>query len=94
MDTIGNPHFTVCSKMSLTQGFQYISSGCGTCNWAVKHNMATFSELSLAVCWQGKAKASTMSNSTNYNVQLLTPGATVANVADKVDNYCLLKRGR
>ena len=55
--------------------------------------MATFSELSLAVCWEGKAKASTMSNSTNYNVQLLTPGATVANVADKVDNYCPLKRG-
>ena len=55
--------------------------------------MATFSELSLAVCWEGKAKASIMSNSTNYNVQLLTPGAMVANVADKVDNYCLLKRG-
>ena len=38
------------------------------CNRAVEHNMATFSELSLPVCWWGKAKQrlhSTMSNSAN-----------------------------
>ena len=56
MDTTGNLHFIVCSKVSLTQGFQYISSRCGMRNLAVEHNMATFSELSLAVRWGEKAK--------------------------------------
>ena len=84
MDTTGNLHFTVCCKVSLTQGIKYISSMCGTCTWAVEHNMATFSELSLAVCWEGKAKASTMSNSAESNVQLLTPAAMVANLGHQV----------
>ena len=35
-------------------------------NQAVEHNVDTFSELSLAVQWQGRLiRASTMSNSTN-----------------------------
>ena len=60
------PTFTVCSKMSLTQGFQYISSRFGTCNGAVEQNMATFSKLSLAVRWGEKAKQRlVLSNSTN-----------------------------
>ena len=36
------------------------------CDWAVKQNVAAFSEFSSAVGWQGKlAVASTTSNTTN-----------------------------
>ena len=50
-DTIGNQHFVPHNKVSLTQGlpvyFVVLRNG------AVEYNVATFSELSFAVCWQG-----------------------------------------
>ena len=50
-DTIGNQHFVPYSEVSLTQG---LLVGVVLRNRAVKHNVATFSELSLAVHWQGR----------------------------------------
>ena len=34
----------------------YISGKRGMRNWAVEHNVAMFSELSLAVCWRERLK--------------------------------------
>jgi len=51
-DTIGNKHFPY-SEVSLTQGLLGIFLvGMVLCNRAVELNVATFSELSLAVRWQ------------------------------------------
>ena len=47
-DTIGTQYFVCYSKVSLTQGFRYISGRRGTA-WAVEYNIAAFSELSFAV---------------------------------------------
>ena len=54
VDTIGNLHFDPYSEVFLTEGFRYISSRCGVCNWAIEHNVAIFSELSFTLCWQGR----------------------------------------
>ena len=52
-DTIGNKHFVPYSEVSLTQGLLGIFLvGMVLCNRAVELNVATFSELSLAVRWQ------------------------------------------
>ena len=40
--------------LSLTQEHPVYSSRHGMCNCAVEHNVATFSELALAVCWRGR----------------------------------------
>ena len=37
-------------KCPQLRGFWYISGGGGLCNQAVEHNVAMFSELSLAIC--------------------------------------------
>ena len=39
------------SEVSLTHGFRYTSGRHGICNWDFEHNVATFSGLSIAVCW-------------------------------------------
>ena len=57
-DTIGNQHFVPCSEVSLTQELIFLV-GVALHNRA---NVATFSELSLAVCLQGR-QSSTISNS-------------------------------
>ena len=46
-------NFVHYSEVSLTWGFWYISGRHGMCNWAVEHNVGVFSELFLAVRWQG-----------------------------------------
>ena len=49
-DTIGNKHFVPYSEVSLTQGLLGIFLlGIVLCNRAVELNVATFSEVSLAV---------------------------------------------
>ena len=60
-------------------------------NWAVEHNVAAFSELSLAVHWQGRLSRgySTMSVS---NVKLLATAVVLGNLTEKV-NECPLKLG-
>ena len=55
-----------------------------------------FSELPLAVCWEGKAKQRLVLSVTvhaNLNVKLLTPAAMVDNLAEKIDKRSL-KQGR
>ena len=51
-DTIGNQNFVRSSEVSL-RGFRYISGRRGMRNRAAEHNVASFSELSFAVRWQG-----------------------------------------
>lgn len=46
MDTIENQQFVQYSGVT--------SSRRGMLNWAVEHNVAGFSELYFAVCWQGR----------------------------------------
>ena len=53
-DTVGTNNFVLYSEVSLIQGLLVFSSRYGMRNGAVKHNMATLSELSLGVCWQGR----------------------------------------
>ena len=50
MDTIANQHF---AHYTGCRGFRYISSRHGMCILVVEHNVAAFSELYFAVCWQG-----------------------------------------
>ena len=51
-ETIGNKHFVPYSEVSLTPGLLGIFLvGMVLCNRAVELNVATFSELSLAVRW-------------------------------------------
>ena len=50
----GNQHFVRNSKVSLIRDFRYISGRRGIHNKAVEYNVATFSELSFAVRWQGR----------------------------------------
>ena len=59
-------------------------------NWAVKHNVAMFSELSFAVRWHGR-----LSRNQYYeyiNVTFLTPAVTVDSLAEKLNdcplNWC------
>ena len=52
MDTIGNQNFVRYSGgVPNSGGFRYISDRSGM---RVEHNVAAFSELSFAVCWQGR----------------------------------------
>ena len=53
VDTIRTNNFVHYSEVSLTQGL-YISSRHSLRHTAVEHNVATFSELSLAVRWQAE----------------------------------------
>ena len=52
-------------------------------NWAVERNVAAFSELSLAVHWQGRLSRgySTVSVS---NVKLLAPAVMLGNLTEKL----------
>ena len=52
-DTIGTNNFVLYEEMFLIQG---LPVGLILGNRAVEYNMATFSELSLAVRWQGQGK--------------------------------------
>ena len=70
-------HFVPCSKVSLTQGLPYTFSRHGSVKSSFEHNVAAFSELSLALCWQG-----VLSRGYYYE---LTPVAMVDNLA-----WCLL----
>ena len=60
-------------------------------NQAVKHNMAMFSELSLAIRWKERLSRG-ISRNNSTNVRLLTPAVMVHNLAEKV-NKCPLKLG-
>ena len=56
------------------------------CNRAVEHNVANFQSFpSLYAGKEGKAEGSTISNSANSSVELLTPTAVVENIAEKVN---------
>ena len=76
-DTIGNKHFVPCSEVSLTQGLPYTFSRHGSVKSSFEDNVAGFSELSLALRWQGVL-------SRDYYYEL-TPVAMVDNLA-----LCLL----
>ena len=45
---------SVIERFHQLRGFRYISTRRGMRNKAVEHNVAGFSELSFAVCWQGR----------------------------------------
>ena len=56
------------------------------CSTAIEHNIATFSELSLAVCWKVKLINQRL-YSINYNVKLLTQAVTGDNLVENVIVY-------
>ena len=59
------------------------------CNRTVEHNMAMFSELSLACCTLARKAKQRGNNSTD----LLTPAVMVDNFTEKIDK-CPLNQGR
>ena len=52
--TIETNNFVLYSEVPNTGASGIFPVGVVLHNWAVEYNMATFSELSLAVCWQGR----------------------------------------
>ena len=80
-DTIGTQHFVHYSEVSLTQGLPVIFPVLR--NPPVEYNVAAFSELSFAVRWQGRLKATTVNYSSDGGPILL-----------KKVNECPLNRGR
>ena len=79
--------------MSLTQGFRYISGRCGIHNRIVEHNVAMFSELSLAVHWLGRLSSGKYYGQQRLaNGKLLTPAMMVDILVKEVDE-CPLNRG-
>ena len=62
-------------------------------NRAVEHNVAMFSELSLAIHWRGRLSRDYIVRWVTANIKLLTSAAMVDNLAEKVDE-CPLNRGR
>ena len=61
VDTTGTNNFVLYNEVSLTQAFAIVTVAIGLCDWAVEHNVATFSEPSLL--YAKHAEASTISNS-------------------------------
>ena len=78
-DTIGNKHFVPCSEVSLTQGLPYTFSRHGSVKSSFEDNVAGFSELSLALRWQGVL-------SRDYYYEL-TPVVMVDNLARCLLNW-------
>ena len=72
-------HFVPCSKVSLTQGLPHTFSRHGSVKSSFEDNVAAFSELSLALRWQG-----VLSRGYYYE---LTPVAMVDNLARCLLNW-------